>query len=389
MKSIRKKYSIEFKIWAVKTCIDYKSVRRAADKLRINKNTLQHWKNLFWEGKLTLQQTAGSYLDRKETARLQKELKKIRLERDILQEGAGLIHQDRRTRYLFIKENTGRFPIGKMCRIFQVNPSCYYKWLKGLPTSRAERRIFIASEISRIYHWSEGRYGSPRISKELASLGIKVCPSLVRKIMAEQQLRWIAKLKFKKTTLSSPRYVTAENLLNQDFKMSGQNQAWVSDITYIWTAEGWTYLTTVIDLFDRKVIGWSLSETMKVIDTSIAALKKALLNRPLVSNRKLIFHSDRGIQYACKKFTCILSKTSQILQSMSRKGNCYDNAVAESFFKTLKTELVNRHKYKNRKQARKSIHDYIENFYNTVRRHSALGNLTIDEFHKLHLSLQN
>ncbi|MFH6966566.1 IS3 family transposase [Flavobacterium sp. FlaQc-28] len=382
MKNTRKKYSTEFKIWAAKTCIDYKSVRHAADKLRINKNSLQHWKNQFRDGKLTLQQTPSSDLDRNEIARLQKELKNIKLDRDVLQEGADLLHQGRRARYLFIKENTGRFPVGKMCRIFQVNPSCYYKWVKGLPTSRAERRIFIASEISRIYHWSEGRYGSPRISRELAALDIKVCPSLVRKIMAEQQLCWIAKLKFKRTTLSSPKYPAAENLLNQDFKVSGQNQAWVSDITYIRTAEGWAYLTTVIDLFDRKVIGWSLSKTLKSMDTSVDALRKALLNRPLLSDQKLIFHSDRGIQYVCKKFTRILSKNSQILQSMSRKGNCYDNAVAESFFKTLKTELVYQHQYKNRKQAKKSIHDYIENFYNTARRHSALGNLTMEEFKK-------
>lgn len=198
--------------------------------------------------------------------------------------------------------------------------------------------------------------------------------------MAELKLLWITKLKFKRTTLSSSIYPAAENLLNQDFKVGRQNEVWVSDITYIRTAEGWAYLTTVIDLFDRKIIGWSLSKTLKSMDTSVAALRKALLNRPLLSNQKLIFHSDRGIQYVCKNFTCLLSKNKQILQSMSRKGNCYDNAVAESFEKTLKTELVCRHKYKNRKQAGKSIHDYIENFYNTVRRHSVLENLTMEEF---------
>ncbi|MFD2938541.1 IS3 family transposase [Flavobacterium notoginsengisoli] len=381
MENSRKKYSIDFKIWAVKTCMEHKSVRLAANKLKINKNSLQHWKNLFRNGKLTLHQSSVPDLNRNEIVQLQKELKNIRLERDILKEGSGLFHLGRRAIYQFIRENTGRFPVGKMCRAFQVDPSCYYKWLKGLATNRTERRIFITSEISRIYQWSEGRYGSLRISRELASLGIKACPSLVRKIMAEQQLHWIAKLKFKRTTLSSPRYTAAENLLNQDFKVSRQNQAWVSDITYIRTAERWAYLTTVIDLFDRKVIGWSLSETLKAIDTSFAALRKALLNRPLASDQTLIFHSDRGIQYSCRIFLSALSKNIQIKQSMSRKGNCYDNAVAESFFKTLKTELVYRHNYKNVKQARKSISNYIENFYNTVRRHSALGNMTMKEFH--------
>ncbi|KAF2516789.1 IS3 family transposase [Flavobacterium zhairuonense] len=381
MENSRKKYSIDFKIWAVKTCMEHKSVRLAANKLKINKNSLQHWKNLFRNGKLTLQQTAGPDLNRNEIVQLQKELKILRLERDILKEGAGLLNQGRRAIYQFIRENTERYPVGKMCRAFQVDPSCYYKWLKGLATSRVERRIFITSEISKIYHWSEGRYGSLRISRELAFLGIKACPSFVRKIMAEQQLRWIAKLKFKRTTFSSPRYTAAENLLKQNFTVNRQNQVWVSDITYIRTAKGWAYLTTVIDLFDRKVIGWSLSKTLKAIDTSFAALRKALLNRPLVPNQKLIFHSDRGIQYSSRIFLYALSKNSQILQSMSRKGNCYDNAVAESFFKTLKTELVHRHKYKTKKQAGNSIRDYIENFYNKVRRHSALGYLTIDEFH--------
>ncbi|WKL49636.1 IS3 family transposase [Flavobacterium pectinovorum] len=385
MKNARKKYSIEFKIWAIKTSMGYKSIRLAADKLQINKNSLQHWKNHFRDGRLSLQKATGWDSDKKEIAGLRKEIKNIRLERDILKEGAGHLHQPRKAMYRLIMENTGRFPIVKICRIFQIEPSCYYKWLKGLSTSRSERRIFIASEISRIYHWSQGRYGSPKISKELAALGITVCPSLVRKIMAEQKLRWITKLKFKRTTLSSSKYPAAENLLNQDFKAARQNQVWVSDITYIRTVEGWAYLTTVIDLFDRKVIGWSLSKTLKSMDTSVAAFRKALLNHPLLPYQKLKFHSDRGIQYACKNFTYLLSKNKQILQSMSRKGNCYDNAVAESFFKTLKTELVCRYKYKNRKQAGKSIHDYIENFYNTVRRHSALGNLTMEEFQNKHL----
>lgn len=381
MKTTRKKYSTEFKVWAAKASMGYKSVRLAAEKLKINRNCLQHWRNCFRHGKLSLHQPAGQETSRKETARLQKELKNTRLERDILKEGAALLRGPRRDIYMFIRENAGRFQTGKMCGVFAISPSCYYRWLRGLRTSRAERRIFIASEISRIYHWSEGRYGSPRISRELAAIGIKACPSLVRKIMAEQQLRWIAKSRLKKTTHCSPKGRAAENLLNQNFKAERPNQAWVSDLTYIRTADGWAYLTVVIDLFDRKVIGWSLGRSLRSKRTSVAAFKKAMLCRPMVPEQKLIFHSDRGIQYTSRIFVKALSKYSQISQSMSGKGNCYDNAVAESFFKTLKTELIYREHYKNRKQARKSVHNYIENFYNTVRRHSALGNLTIDEFY--------
>lgn len=267
-----------------------------------------------------------------------------------------------------------------MCQIFNVDPSCYYKWIKGIPTSRAFRRVFITSEISRIYHWSRGSYGSPRIAKELSAIGIKVCRSLVGKIMMEQHLRKVGKRKFKITTISSPKYPLAENKLNQNFNVNRQNEVWVSDITYIHTAEGWAYLTAVIDLFDRKVIGWSLSKTMKATDTTVAAFKKARLSRPLVDNHDLIFHSDRGAQYACKEFVRILAESNHTSQSMSRKGNCYDNAVAESFFKTLKTELVYHNKYATREKAKESIFEYIENFYNIRRRHSALGNLTIGEF---------
>lgn len=383
MQEIRKRWPLEFKICAVTISNQYKSVDRVAQEMGISKHSLQHWKKLYKDGKLTVQLTSESYTNQKELKRLQKEIKSIKLERDILEKGAGYLSQKRRFRYQFIRENTDKFPIFKMCKIFHIDPSSYYKWLKGLPRSRAERKVFIISEISRIYHWSQGRYGSRRIAKELSSLDIKVCRSFVAKIMLENNMPRIPKLKFKRTTISSPKYTAAANLLNQNFKVSNQNQVWVSDITYIRTKKGWLYLTAVIDLFDRKVVGWSLSETMKAIDTTIAAFKQALRNRPLAGNQKLIFHSDRGIQYACKDFVSILTKSNQIVQSMSRKGNCYDNAVAESFFKTLKTELIYQNKYTTIKKAKKSIIDYIKNFYNSCRRHSALGNLTIEEFHNL------
>jgi len=385
METPRKRWPLEFKICAVTISNQYKSVHRVAQELGVSKNSLQHWKKLFKDGKLTLQESSDSYKNRKELLRLKKEITSIKLERDILEEGAAYLLQKRRLRYQFIKEHADKFPITKMCKIFHVDPSSYYKWLKGLPTSRAERKVFIISEISRIYHWSQGRYGSRRIAKELSSINIKACRSFVAKIMLENNMPRIPKLKFKRTTISSPKYPAAANLLNQNFKVSNQNQVWVSDITYIRTKKGWAYLTAVIDLFDRKVVGWSLSETLKTMDTTIVAFKQALRNRPLTSNQKLIFHSDRGIQYACKDFVSTLSKSNQIAQSMSRKGNCYDNAVAESFFKTLKTELIYQNNYTTIKKAKKSVIDYIKNFYNRYRRHSALGNLTIEEFQKQYL----
>jgi len=271
-----------------------------------------------------------------------------------------------------------------MCQIFQVHHSSFYRWQKRLAASRTTRKAFITSEIMRIYQWSQCRYGSPRIAKELAMLGIQASRGFVGKIMKQQNIRSITKLKFKKTTNSSHTCLIAENRLNQDFKVNDRNEVWVSDITYIKTREGWIYLTVVIDLFDRKVIGWSVSDTLKATDTSITSFKKAILNRSLDHTTELIFHSDKGKQYACRKFISLLENIPQISRSMSGKGNCYDNAVAESFFKTLKVELVYQNKYETKEQAKASVIDFIENFYNSCRRHSALENLTIEEFQNLY-----
>jgi transposase InsO family protein len=241
----------------------------------------------------------------------------------------------------------------------------------------------LKQEIHTVYRINKGRYGSPRIAKELQMQGVKVSVHLVAKLMQQEHLRSIVKKRFVNTTDSKHNYPVVQNKLNREFTTQKQNQVWVSDITYIATHQGWTYLTTMIDLFDRKVIGWSLSHTMKAKDTSIKSFKMALINRPINPNQSLIYHSDRGIQYACAEFVSELSKHKSIIRSMSRKGNCWDNAVAESFFKTLKAELVYQNKYQTKQEAELSIFEYIETFYNTNRRHKQLNNLTILEYQKL------
>jgi transposase InsO family protein len=270
-----------------------------------------------------------------------------------------------------------------MCKVLQVSKSGYYKWLHWKPSKRAVFNAYLTTEIKRVYKKSKQRYGSPRITKELQQQGIKASEQLVAKLMQKENIRSIIRKKYKVTTDSKHKYPVSENKLMQQFEVQKQNQVWVSDITYINTKQGWLYLTTVIDLMDRKVIGWALSQTMRAEQTSIAALKMATINRPLDANEELIFHSDRGIQYACEEFVTELKKHKTIKQSMSRKGNCWDNAVAESFFKSLKTELVYHHHYLTRQQAKLSIFEYIETFYNTVRRHKHLNNLTILEYQKL------
>jgi len=187
------------------------------------------------------------------------------------------------------------------------------------------------------------------------------------------------------TTDSSHSYAIAENLLGRDFSAGALSQKWVGDITYIKTASGWTYLTTVIDLADRKVVGWSFSNDMTAGNTTVKALAMAIKNRGIKPG--LIFHSDRGIQYACDEFKLMLNKNG-IKQSMSRKGNCWDNAVAESFFKTLKTECIYQHKFPNRELAKLEVFRYIEGFYHAKRIHSAIGYRTPNEMEMFYRSKQ-
>lgn len=286
-------------------------------------------------------------------------------------------------KFEFIKQNKYLFTVEKMCQVFKINKSSYYKWLIRVPSKRALYNQILLEEIKRIYYYNKKRYGSPRITKELKMLGFIASKELVRKLMKKEFLQSIVKRKFKVTTDSSHKYPVVENNLNREFTVSRENQTWVSDITYVRTGQGWLYLTSVIDLFDRKVIGWALSATMSAKDTSIKAFKMALINRPIKNNQSLIFHSDRGIQYACEEFVCELNKQKSIIRSMSRKGNCWDNAVAESFFKTLKVELIYQNRYLTRQEAELSIFEYIETFYNTNRRHKQLNNLTILEYQKL------
>ena len=199
---------------------------------------------------------------------------------------------------------------------------------------------------------------------------MKASRNRVARLMHKEAIRSIMYKKYRvQTTDSAHDYPVAKNLLNREFTAEKPGQKWVSDITYIPTDEGWLYLTTVLDLADRKVIGWALSDSLKAVDTSVAAWRMALKNRAIQG--QLLFHSDRGVQYACTEFQTQL-KGLPVIQSMSRKGNCWDNAVAESFFKTFKSELVNHVKFKTRAEARLATFEYIEVWYNRRRRHSSL-----------------
>jgi putative transposase len=273
------------------------------------------------------------------------------------------------------------FPIEMMCQVLGVSRSGYYSWKQRKPSKRAIEEEKLMEQIRLIHKKSRFTYGSPRIHEELKKNYVHVSRRRVARLMKKANIQVRRKKRFKATTDSRHRFPVAPNLLNREFKVDELGKVWVSDITYIRTLEGWLYLTVIIDLCDRKVIGWSISNTLKTSETVIPAWKMAVINRPL--SDYLIFHSDRGIQYACTEFVELIGTNPFVLQSMSRKGDCWDNAVAESFFKTLKTEWIYRNKYATKKQARVSVFEYIETWYNTQRSHSSLNYLSPDEFGKL------
>jgi putative transposase len=280
--------------------------------------------------------------------------------------------------YSFIKNNEQLFPIEKMCKVLQVSSGSYYRWKKQTITVRQQQKIAIKEKITLIYFESKQRYGSPRITLELWSIGYKISRITVAKYMKQLGLQSKLSKKFKVTTNSNHNYLIVENILNREFTVKTPSKSWVSDITYIQTKEGFVYLTTIMDLYDRKIIGWSLSDGMSTDETTLGAWKMAVKNRNIEEG--LIFHSDRGVQYASKKFVNVLDSYKKITRSMSRKGNCWDNAVAESFFKSLKTELIYGNKLISKERMKLEIFEYIEIWYNRKRRHSALNYATIEEF---------
>jgi len=279
-------------------------------------------------------------------------------------------------KYQFVAKHHGRYPVKRICALLGISRSGYYAWKKRKPSQREHDIQVLIEHIRRIYRLSRRTYGSPRVHSQLRKQGILCNRKTVARLMRQDGLKGQRKHRRVITTNSKHNFPVAANLLNQDFHADQPNQKWVADITYIPTAEGWLYLAGVVDLFSRKVIGWEMSEQ---IDANLVekALRMALYQRQ--PGFGLIHHSDRGSQYASHQIRNLLA-ANRIQVSMSGKGNCYDNAVMESFFGTLKNEWVHHQKYRTRSQARTDIFAYIEGFYNTVRLHSSLGYLSPNEF---------
>lgn len=269
-----------------------------------------------------------------------------------------------------------------MCKALEISRSGYYASLDREPSQRTQEDAKIIAEIEEVHQVSRGTYGSPRMHVELRARDFQVGRHRVARLMRENGITARFKRPFRRTTDSNHSLAVAPNHLDRNFTVDGPDKAWATDITYVWTEQGWLYLAVVLDLFSRRVIGWSMAEHMRT-DLVLGALNMALGHR--LPNPDLTHHSDRGSQYASQAYRDALA-THDIQCSMSRKGDCWDNAVVESFFGTLKTELVHRTRWSTRLAARTAIFEYIEVFYNRQRRHSHLGYLSPVSYETLHES---
>jgi len=281
-------------------------------------------------------------------------------------------------RYAFIRDYRSEFRVSKMCEVLEVSRSGFYDWLRNPESRRKRDNRALLSAIRIAFEKSRQTYGSPRMTVELNESGVACSENRVARLMCESGIRAVGKRKYRVTTQSKHTYPVAENLLNRQFSADKPNAVWLSDITYIWTSEGWLYLAAVIDVHSRMLVGWSMGRRITA-ELTLDALHQAINRRNVTP--ELMHHSDRGSQYAAGEYQKLLRET-QMICSMSRKGNCWDNAPMESFFATLKAELVYRERFKTRQEAKTKIFEYIEVFYNRQRRHSTLGNSSPVDFER-------
>lgn len=279
-------------------------------------------------------------------------------------------------KYGFMDEQRGTHRVEKMAEVLGVSRSGYYAWLGRAESERDGANKDLAERIRQIQARVKYRYGAPRMTKQLARDGSRVGHNRVARIMRENELQARPARRYRSTTKASESAAAAENVLARGFVVSTTNTVWVSDITYIATAEGWLYLAVVLDLCSRRVVGWAMSSRLTTDLVLRAFWMAVLMRRP---PKGLLFHSDRGSQYSSHAFRRALTRC-QMVQSMSRKGNCWDNAPSEAFFSTLKIELMDGKAFPSRQAAQAAIFEYMEVFYNRGRLHSSLGYMTPAEY---------
>lgn len=276
-------------------------------------------------------------------------------------------------KYQLIQQQQGQMPVRQLCELLAVSRSAYYSWLRtGGPSLREQRNQSLLPLVREIHQQSRQTYGSPRVWDALRKRGIRCGRHRIARLMRLHGIRAKTVPQFKVTTRSKRNQASLPDLVQRNFSAEQPNQVWTSDITFVWTREGWAYFAVVLDLCSRMIVGWELSPRLNASLVTAAVQRAIALRRPTAG---LILHSDRGSQYASTELI-ELAKEHGIRLSMSRTGNCYDNAVTESFFHTIKTEHISFTRFETRQDARTSIFDYVEAFYNRLRMHSTIGNLS-------------
>lgn len=287
-------------------------------------------------------------------------------------------------RYGFIARHQSIWPVRTMCRMLEVSHGGFYDWSVRGPSQRSLEQARLTALVRQSFLESDRTYGSPRVWRDLADWGERCGEKRVARLMRSAGLQ--ARAKRRRRPLDEglrPEHTIAPNVLAREFEAPAANKKWVADFTYVWTAEGWLYVAVVLDLFSRKVVGWSMSSEMTaqlVLDALLMAIWRR--GKPI----ELLHHSDQGSQYTSEDFQRLLDDQG-VVCSMSRRGDCWDNAAMESFFSTLKTERLSRRRYTTRDEARADVFDYIERFYNPRRRHSTLGQVSPDQFEKTRATL--
>jgi len=383
MEDIQQGHSPEFKKNAVLLSYERKNVLATAQELEISPKLLSKWRSIYRkykEGSFPGRGKKRIYSDDSEIFESEKKLAESQLRLVILREGIKLKPQGKQAVYNFISQNKNKYPIGIMCQVLGVSTSMYNLRIQQ-PLSKREIQVSqFKDAITSVFYESKQYHGCVLIARELCKKGLHISEDQVTFFMKQLCLKRKVKKKYKATTDSKHTLFISPNILNRQFTTNKPSKVWVSDITYLQIEKRFLYLTVIIDLYDRKIVGWNLSSMLSTTTTILPAWNMATSNRKVQEG--LIFHSDRGTQYANKLFTSTLSQ-HKCVQSMSRKGNSIDNAVSESFFNSLKRELIYSQKtLLTPKEMRAQIYDYIENWYNKKRRHSALKYKTIEEFNE-------
>ncbi|MBT6607965.1 MAG: IS3 family transposase [Rhodospirillaceae bacterium] len=370
----RIRYTEEFKKDAVYQVTDRgHSVADVSRRLGVSTKSMYDWIKLYSQPDRQRQEAADQSV---EIRRLKAELSRVTEERDILKKATGVLRARSQVKYAFIKDRRSLFSTRAMCRMFRVHHSGFYAWLKVPLSKRAKDDGRLIELIRQAWQESGCVYGYRKIHDDLRSAGETCCPNRVARLAKMAGIKAQIGYRKKPGRFGGKPAIVAANQLKQDFDSPSPDQVWVTDITYVRTHEGWLYLAVVIDLYARRVVGWSMQSRMHM-DLVLSALLMAVWRRKPTS--RVIVHSDQGSQFTSYEWQSFL-KTHNLEASMSRRGNCYDNAVAESFFQLLKRERIRRKTYATREQARADIFDYIEFFYNPKRKHGRNGMLSPVDF---------